>query len=335
MDQEVMKLRFLILLCLIWRTASQSLNAQHFKLERRQKRCSYGKSHGMMLADCYGLNLDGVPINLRGDIEILEATYNRIRELYAITFKQYGYLKLLFLQDNMINHIEDGAFDPLRSLEVIDLSSNSLDKVPVQILKLPKLRKLYINNNRLTSPAAGFLDAPTSHSLEFLSMANCHLKEFPTLSSLPYLKVLNVSTNELSIITTEDLAPMCNLEALDVAGNVNLFHTKEYLETCENIMSITQCTNSTESEQTAQLYDSCKLTVATMAAAIETRKTWIIVAVVVAVSLVILALALFCFHRYNRRKFKNRRNKFDTIIINNNCNSESMVRQDFISDSET
>ena len=122
----------------------------------------------------------------------------------------------------MIMYIENGTFSSLQYLEVVDLSSNSLDAVPRELLTLPNLRKLYMNNNRLTS-SAGLLNSPPSQSLEFLSLAKCHLKQFPPLDVYPFLKNLNLSGNELRTLSTQQLAPMCILQSLDLTGNSYLF----------------------------------------------------------------------------------------------------------------
>jgi Leucine-rich repeat (LRR) protein len=126
------------------------------------QKCSHFKE---MVVDCYGLELTAVPQNLRTDIELLQITQNRIRELHTDSFKRYRYLKYLYLDDNVIPDIENGTFAPLLGLEVIRLSCNGIDRVPYDLLQLPKMRKIYLDNNRLI-PGGGFVGASASETLD-------------------------------------------------------------------------------------------------------------------------------------------------------------------------
>jgi Leucine-rich repeat (LRR) protein len=131
---------------------------------------------------------------------------------------RYTHIKYLYLDDNMISYVENGTFEPLQDLEVIRLSHNALDRIPSGVLQLPKLRKIFLDGNRLIS-GGGFVGAPVSDSLESLTLANCHLKELPPLESYPNLLELNVSGNDLKRILPQQLAPMCQLHWLDLSGN--------------------------------------------------------------------------------------------------------------------
>jgi Leucine-rich repeat (LRR) protein len=121
----------------------------------------------------------------------------------------------------MISYVENGTFAPLQDLQVIRLSYNALNKVPAEILQLPKLRKIFMDGNRLTN-GGGFIGAPASESLESLTLANCHLKELPPLDMYLNLLELNISGNDLKRILPQQLAPMCQLHWLDISGNPRL-----------------------------------------------------------------------------------------------------------------
>lgn len=45
--------------------------------------------------------------------------------------------------------IEEGTFEPLANLEEIDLSTNALRTVPLELFNLPSLRNLYLDSNNL------------------------------------------------------------------------------------------------------------------------------------------------------------------------------------------
>jgi Leucine-rich repeat (LRR) protein len=161
--------------------------------------------------------------------QVLIASHNRIREVYKDSFKRYTYLKYLYMDHNMISYVEKGTFDVLQNLEVIHLSHNALETVPAGVLRLPKLRKLFVNNNRLTDGGC-FARVPPSETLESLSLANCNLVDLPPLDKYPNLLELNVSGNKLKSISPQQLAPMCRLYLLDLRANPMLFKDSEACE---------------------------------------------------------------------------------------------------------
>jgi Leucine-rich repeat (LRR) protein len=154
---------------------------------------------------------------------VLNAVGNLIEYLYKDSFKNYTHLKQLNLDVNRISAVQKGTFAPLKELEVISLSRNFLKRVPPGILQLPKLRKLFFNKNELIG-GGGFEDAPPRKTLEFLSLAYCSLKEFPSLGMYSNLLELNVSGNDIQRILPQQLAPMCQLHSLDISRNPNLFY---------------------------------------------------------------------------------------------------------------
>ncbi|KAJ9586857.1 hypothetical protein L9F63_019539, partial [Diploptera punctata] len=321
----VIDMRAVVLFLVLWVTLAECVEMDHFVLAKRGRRCQYERSHGMNAAVCNRLDLQEVPTNLKSNIEILAASLNRIRELYKTTFSNYQYLKILYLEDNMIMYIENGTFSPLQSLEVIDLSSNSLDAVPRELLTLPYLRKLYMNNNRL-SAYAGLLGSPPSQSLEFLSLAKCHLKQFPPLEGYHNMKILNLSDNELTTLTTQNLAPMCLLNTLYLSGNSHIlqgtgqdgacgcfvveswiknkaiFLPNNFKLNCSTNKFSGSCVNVTYPEESLQLYDTCINLFKTQQEIATSRTIWIVALVVAILFLVVLGTGLYYIHRRNRRK---------------------------------
>lgn len=121
----------------------------------------------------------------------------------------------------MISYIENGTFDSLQNLEVIRLSQNALNRVPAGILQLPNIRKIFVDNNRFI-PEGGLVGAPTRDTVVSLTLAQCHLEELPPLEMFPNLVELNVSANNLKTIRPEQLAPLCQLQFLDIRKNPKL-----------------------------------------------------------------------------------------------------------------
>lgn len=79
----------------------------------------------------------------------MDASVNRIRMLRNNSFTTYSTLRFLYLNDNSITIIEPATFEPLESLEVLDLSLNAIRDLPA--LLPSTLRRLYINDNPLVS----------------------------------------------------------------------------------------------------------------------------------------------------------------------------------------
>lgn len=80
----------------------------------------------------------------------MNLAFNRLKKLKVYSFQRYTKLRVLKLYDNLILSIEDNTFEPLSDLEEIDLSSNGLRTIPLDLFNLPSLRNLYIDSNMLT-----------------------------------------------------------------------------------------------------------------------------------------------------------------------------------------
>lgn len=74
---------------------------------------------------------------------------NKMKAVLNSTFKHLANLRYLYLPENRIKVVEDGALVMLKYLEVLDLSGNRLRSIPHGLLELPRLRKLYFADNLL------------------------------------------------------------------------------------------------------------------------------------------------------------------------------------------
>uniref|UniRef100_A0A1B0CEM3 Membrane glycoprotein lig-1 n=1 Tax=Lutzomyia longipalpis TaxID=7200 RepID=A0A1B0CEM3_LUTLO len=120
---------------------------------------------------------------------ILDASYNRIRDLNPGTFERYTDLQYLYLAENMIQTIEPGTFAILTNLEAIDLSYNALTTIPVELFNLPLLRNLYIYSNNLYDLRTDLesIEKPIRAPLQLLNIADCRLGSVPDFGILPEL----------------------------------------------------------------------------------------------------------------------------------------------------
>jgi Leucine-rich repeat (LRR) protein len=127
-------------------------------------------------------------------------------------------LKYLYLQDNVIRHIEDNTFAKLTDLEVLDLSGNGLMVIPTEVFMLPRLRNLYLADNYFKS----FENIPKNiiAPLQKLSLANNKLFEIPKeLGILPDLFHLNISLNPLRDLKIEQFSPFCHLREVNISNS--------------------------------------------------------------------------------------------------------------------
>ncbi|XP_073976871.1 mimecan-like [Rhodnius prolixus] len=193
--------------------------------------CRFTRVHKMLGADCSNIYLVNIP-KLTRDVEVLDASLNRIRILRNNSFTTHYSLKFLYLGDNSISIIEPGAFTPLTYLEVLDLSLNAIRDLPP--LLPPTLRRLYLSENPLQTVPLG-----QAKSLQYVSLAESFLSILPELGELPHLVELNLTGNPLETITAGQIASFCHLENLRLPHQ--LLRSK-YIHSCECVKVLTWVT---------------------------------------------------------------------------------------------
>ncbi|XP_025017049.1 leucine-rich repeat-containing G-protein coupled receptor 5-like isoform X2 [Tetranychus urticae] len=117
------------------------------------------------------------------DLTHLFLTSNMIEEIVIGMFDGLESLILLDLSNNNINQIDPDSLKPLVKLKELDLSSNALAEVPVAIRKLPLLKEIMINKNRIE-----VIDEDSFNSNNYLQLIE--IKGNP-LKSLDYSSFLN------------------------------------------------------------------------------------------------------------------------------------------------
>ena len=84
------------------------------------------------------------------DVVILNFGYNKITEINTVCFPEALQLKLILLNDNLLNRIAKRAFFRLPNLIYINLKSNILMKIPENmIVQCFQLSILSIMNNSM------------------------------------------------------------------------------------------------------------------------------------------------------------------------------------------
>ncbi|XP_029663703.1 leucine-rich repeats and immunoglobulin-like domains protein sma-10 [Formica exsecta] len=300
------------------------------------KKCRYNRPYSMLEARCSNLELHEIPTNLKADIQVLDATVNRLRELTNDSLTPYKSLAFIYLADNFIQNIEEAAFANQLYLEVLDLSQNGCDNLPKNLFQLPYLRTLYLGYNKLTDSV---FKVKVTSPLKMLQLTKNKLTRIPNLGALPTLINLNVSDNVIVSVSTEDLAPLCSLKTLDLSRNIIRFN----LGSCECQMfnawvklrqikikpddfynctdSLAEdCANMEFSNRTYELYNECSAIIQQEVETEKARSAWILVASCVSVFLFVVFVTLFCVHKRNRRR--RRKQKEQQQLTANNANTE-------------
>ncbi|KYN31039.1 Tsukushin [Trachymyrmex septentrionalis] len=306
------------------------------------KKCRYNRAYSMLEASCSKLELHDIPTNLKNDIQVLDVTVNRLRELTNDSLTPYESLAYIYLGDNFIQNIEEGAFAKQKYLEVLDLSKNGCDTLPKSLFQLPYLRTLYLGNNKFTDSV---FKMEVTSPIRLLQLSRNKLTKIPYIGPQPTLGTLNVSENLITSVDTEDLAPFCSLKLLDLSQNIIKFNSAANGCECETLNAWVKlrqikmkpnffnCTNSKIttkdcndltnlqfSNRTYELFNQCSSIIQQKVETEKARSAWILVVTCVSGFLFIVFMVLCCVHKRNRRR--RRKQKEQQQLAANNANTE-------------
>ncbi|KAH8269420.1 hypothetical protein KR018_002792 [Drosophila ironensis] len=293
----------------------QSLQSAGFLLQDDRK-CKYGRIEKLLRIRCYDLDLKEVPQNLKTSVEVLDLSYNRIRKLKSSSFQKYTDIKFLMLYENMILSVEPGTFEPLTSLQEIDLSNNGLTTIPLELFQLPRLRNLYIDSNELTSLDLEGLQKPIRAPLEYMNIANCELQELPDLGIMPKLWQLNASMNPLRNFQVDSLANFCHLRVIDLTKTqisqcgcqqvtnhiMMLGANPKFVPVCMEALDIRECPLPYNRTIHSATFASCQTSVERA----ETRSLWLFAAGCFGGVCFVLLVVLYCVVRCRRKRAQKR-----------------------------
>ncbi|XP_044739754.1 leucine-rich repeat-containing protein 15-like [Chrysoperla carnea] len=155
----------------------------------------------------------------------LEAEYLKINGTNLETIEQgafeYCNLVELDLSYNRLGSFEDGLFDSLSTLEVLNLRSNNIQELSPNIFEnLDHLERLDLSSNQLTDlPDELFQIDETS--LEEINLSNNNIQQISEniFKEMSFLKSLDLSHNKIKSISPNSFAELKNLQNLDLSGN--------------------------------------------------------------------------------------------------------------------
>lgn len=195
------------------------------------------------VVDCAGVDLTEFPSELSENTRQLSLQNNKIEDITVEHVSHLHQLETLNLQNNWLttNGLEDEGFEMLEQLAYLYLANNMLTSAPKalppslisadfaanQLTKIypytfgykPKLRSVYLHNNKLTDTGLPEHTFNGSDSLEILTMSSNFLQVVPR--NLPSsLYRLHLKNNKLEKIPTGAFDNLSNLRELYLQNNL-------------------------------------------------------------------------------------------------------------------
>ncbi|XP_026755730.2 protein artichoke-like [Galleria mellonella] len=171
--------------------------------------------------------LTSVPKSLPDELKYLSINNNLIKNLSIPDLKNLPNLRILLLQYNNINYIEEHVFDDLLSLEMLDLSNNPIRMLSSNTfdgpLSLRDLRLCYLNFTTLQQDGSFPMSSPESVQMLHLQsspgLARQLLADSAALAAFSHLQYLDLRMNNLSEIRNDLLFYLVQLKTLRLHGN--------------------------------------------------------------------------------------------------------------------
>lgn len=138
-------------------------------------------------------------------LTVLTLNESRVERIGAKTFTEAKYLEELYLTHNLINALDDKAFEGDLRLKVLDLSGNRIESLQANVfVQLKYLSELNLADNRLNAldkSVFGGLDRVTSIKLSGNKLVTLDTNIFYPCKNLAYLYVQSNQLTKLRIRT--------------------------------------------------------------------------------------------------------------------------------------
>lgn len=144
--------------------------------------------------------------------------HNRLPRIYGRTFENNNQLVSLSLDYNQIEYVETDSFYGLTSLTKLYFSRNKIDGLNDSLRLLPRLRELYLNDNRLVGLGAGpFRQNPYLNIVDL--SYNRLISVEKAFAPLQNLQILKINHNFINTLTEESFSPRAPLRNLQLRNN--------------------------------------------------------------------------------------------------------------------
>nr|AUO16779.1 toll-like receptor 13 [Epinephelus coioides] len=157
--------------------------------------------------ECADRDLTGVPDDILITVVTLDLNFNHISKINRTDFSRFSKLGYLKIANNLISHVDDGAFAELVELIELDMGSNNLINLTNYMFQgLWKLIFLSVEKNHITyiSPLA-FQSLISLQTLQ-LTYNNLHqITDIVPILQLPNLNDLLADFNSLTSFQSDDL----------------------------------------------------------------------------------------------------------------------------------
>ncbi len=179
------------------------------------------------------------------ELEILYLSNNAFKTIPFEKLRDITNLKSLKIDGNELNQINFESLSMLKGLEYLFIRNNSLSKFPIQNLKLPNLKEIWLNSNSLCDielsglecnlPELQYLildnnliytvtlsNQSEPHNLSILSLAYNHLSEFNLTNineKFPNLENLILNNNMIEEFSLDNFTDMNNFTYLNLGEN--------------------------------------------------------------------------------------------------------------------
>eukprot|EP00438_Fugacium_kawagutii_P005320 Skav210294 [mRNA] locus=scaffold475:101380:109066:- [translate_table: standard] len=154
------------------------------------------------------------------NLQELILNHNKLSDLPPGTFLGLSSLKVLKLEDNLLNKLPVAIFADLHNLQELVLDENKLSDLPAGIFEgLSHLKVLKLHYNKLNKLPVGIFAGLTN--LQELSLWRNKLSELPVgiFAELHNLQILELFGNELAELDVGVFAGLTNLRGLYIHGN--------------------------------------------------------------------------------------------------------------------
>ncbi|XP_037635151.1 transforming growth factor beta activator LRRC32-like [Sebastes umbrosus] len=148
-----------------------------------------------------GLSDDAVELYLRNksSLDQLKMTGNALTRLSHNLFKESKGLRAITIDDNQISVIEQGTFEPLSQLEMLNLAKNNL--AHICDFKLHQVK--YLNLSRNSVEFFVTREDDQLYKLETLDLSHNKLLYFPIVPKINSLRYLHLQNNMIGALNSE------------------------------------------------------------------------------------------------------------------------------------